>query len=58
MLTLIEKGKPEEAHPSFWAPFVVVGGRSAATGHDRGHGLSGNGHRFYGWCNSGKARRG
>jgi hypothetical protein len=25
MLTLIDQGKPEEAHPAFWAPFVVVG---------------------------------
>jgi CHAT domain-containing protein/tetratricopeptide (TPR) repeat protein len=25
MLALIDKGKPEEAHPSYWAPFVVVG---------------------------------
>jgi tetratricopeptide (TPR) repeat protein/CHAT domain-containing protein len=25
MLALIEKGAPEEAHPAFWAPFVVVG---------------------------------
>ena len=25
MLALIEKGEPKEAHPSYWAPFVVVG---------------------------------
>ena len=25
MLALIEKGAPHEAHPAFWAPFVVVG---------------------------------
>ncbi len=25
MLTLIDKGEPREAHPAFWAPFVVVG---------------------------------
>jgi len=25
MLALINKGRPEEAHPSYWAPFVVVG---------------------------------
>jgi CHAT domain-containing protein len=25
MLALIDKGSNEEAHPSFWAPFVVVG---------------------------------
>jgi CHAT domain-containing protein len=25
MLALIDKGKPEEGHPSYWAPFVVVG---------------------------------
>jgi CHAT domain-containing protein len=25
MLTLIDKGAPHEAHPAFWAPFVVVG---------------------------------
>jgi tetratricopeptide (TPR) repeat protein len=25
MLTLIDKGAREEAHPSYWAPFVVVG---------------------------------
>jgi CHAT domain-containing protein/tetratricopeptide (TPR) repeat protein len=25
MLALIDKGSQEEAHPSFWAPFVVVG---------------------------------
>jgi CHAT domain-containing protein len=25
MLTLIDRGAPDEAHPSYWAPFVVVG---------------------------------
>jgi tetratricopeptide (TPR) repeat protein/CHAT domain-containing protein len=25
MLALIDNGSPEEAHPSYWAPFVVVG---------------------------------
>ena len=25
MLTLIDKGDPHEAHPSYWAPFIVVG---------------------------------
>ena len=25
MLALIDKGRPDEAHPSYWAPFVVVG---------------------------------
>ena len=25
MLALIDKGEPGEAHPAFWAPFVVVG---------------------------------
>ena len=25
MLALIDKGTPEQAHPAFWAPFVVVG---------------------------------
>jgi CHAT domain-containing protein/tetratricopeptide (TPR) repeat protein len=25
MLALIDKGTPDEAHPAFWAPFVVVG---------------------------------
>jgi CHAT domain-containing protein len=25
MLTLIDKGKPEEAHPAYWEPFVVAG---------------------------------
>ena len=30
MLTLIDKGAPDEAHPAFWAPFVVVGEGAAA----------------------------
>jgi len=25
MLALIDKVKPQEAHPAYWAPFVVVG---------------------------------
>jgi CHAT domain-containing protein len=25
MLDLIDKGSPQEAHPAFWAPFVLVG---------------------------------
>jgi CHAT domain-containing protein len=25
MLALLEKGEPHEAHPSYWAPFAVVG---------------------------------
>ena len=25
MLALIDKGGPDEAHPAYWAPFVVVG---------------------------------
>jgi hypothetical protein len=25
MVALIEQGKPHEAHPTYWAPFVVVG---------------------------------
>jgi hypothetical protein len=25
MLVLIDNGKPHEAHPAYWAPFVVVG---------------------------------
>jgi CHAT domain-containing protein len=25
MLALIDKGAPKEAHPAFWAPFVVIG---------------------------------
>jgi CHAT domain-containing protein len=32
MLALIDAGKSYEAHPSFWAPFVVVG-EGAATSH-------------------------
>src|SRR5262245_8988790 len=30
MLALIDNGRPEEAHPSYWAPFVVVGEGAAA----------------------------
>jgi len=29
MLALIDKGEPKEAHPAYWAPFVVVGERAA-----------------------------
>jgi hypothetical protein len=25
MLTMIDKGEVREAHPAYWAPFVVVG---------------------------------
>jgi len=25
MLALIDRGEPHEAHPAYWAPFVVVG---------------------------------
>ena len=25
ILALIDKGQPHEAHPAYWAPFVVVG---------------------------------
>jgi CHAT domain-containing protein len=25
MLALIDKGEPKEAHPAYWAPFIVVG---------------------------------
>jgi CHAT domain-containing protein len=25
MPAMIDKGKPHEAHPAYWAPFVVVG---------------------------------
>jgi hypothetical protein len=25
MLALIDKGEPHEAHPAYWAPFIVVG---------------------------------
>ena len=30
MVALIEQGKPHEAHPAYWAPFVVVGEGSVA----------------------------
>jgi hypothetical protein len=30
MLAMIDKGKPHEAHPAYWAPFVVVGEGAAA----------------------------
>src|SRR5262249_39462072 len=33
MVALIDRGKREEAHPAYWAPFVVVGeGGSAKSG--------------------------
>jgi CHAT domain-containing protein len=25
MLAMLDKGRPHQAHPSYWAPFVVVG---------------------------------
>ena len=25
MLTMIDRGRPHEAHPAAWAPFIVVG---------------------------------
>jgi CHAT domain-containing protein len=31
MLDMIDNGAPHEAHPSYWAPFVVVGEGAAAT---------------------------
>ena len=30
MLAMIDGGKPEEAHPAYWAPFVLVGEGAAA----------------------------
>jgi CHAT domain-containing protein/Tfp pilus assembly protein PilF len=30
MLTMIDKGAPDEAHPAYWAPFAVVGEGAAA----------------------------
>jgi CHAT domain-containing protein len=30
MLALIDQGEPHEAHPAYWAPFVVVGEGAAA----------------------------
>ena len=30
MLEMIDRGKPEQAHPSYWAPFVLVGEGAAA----------------------------
>ncbi|MBO0766862.1 MAG: CHAT domain-containing protein, partial [Hyphomicrobiaceae bacterium] len=32
MVALIEKGAPNEAHPAYWAPFVVVGEGAPASG--------------------------
>jgi CHAT domain-containing protein len=39
MLAMIETGDPKEAHPAYWAPFVVVGEGSPveATGPQAGH---------------------
>ena len=38
MLALIDKGDQQEAHPAFWAPFVVVGeGGAARAAHFRCH---------------------
>jgi CHAT domain-containing protein len=31
MLALIDRGEPHEAHPAYWAPFVVVGEGAATT---------------------------
>jgi CHAT domain len=31
MVSLIESGEPYEAHPAYWAPFIVVGEGSAAS---------------------------
>ena len=30
MLEMIDNGEPEQAHPSYWAPFVLVGEGAAA----------------------------
>jgi hypothetical protein len=30
MLDMIDKGEPDEGHPAYWAPFVVVVGEGAA----------------------------
>jgi CHAT domain-containing protein len=30
LLAMIDKGEPHEAHPSYWAPFIVVGEGAAA----------------------------
>ena len=30
MLAMIDKGEPPQAHPAYWAPFVVVGDGAAA----------------------------
>jgi CHAT domain-containing protein len=29
MLAMIDTGEPRQAHPAFWAPFVVIGEGSA-----------------------------
>jgi CHAT domain-containing protein len=31
MLAMIDKGEPHQAHPAYWAPFVVVGEGATAT---------------------------
>jgi hypothetical protein len=33
MLAMIESGDAKEAHPAYWAPFVVVGEGSWANAH-------------------------
>ena len=38
MLAMIDKGEPHEAHPAYWAPFVVVGEGSTGRGHWRAGG--------------------
>jgi hypothetical protein len=30
MVALMDHGKPWEAHPAYWAPFIVVGEGAAA----------------------------
>ena len=35
MLALIDTGTPQETHPSFWAPFVVVGEGGVSVPHQR-----------------------
>src|SRR5262249_37657391 len=37
MVALIEQGDPYAAHPSYWAPFVVVGEGAAASPADKKH---------------------
>ena len=33
MLALVDKGEPHEAHPAYWAPFVVVGEGATISAH-------------------------